>query len=133
MQQARDLRRQKDEEKRQKQEEKEANKLLKQQEKQRRQLQHEERQRTKQIAKEVRTGIEAQKRPLRKSKNALKQLNYDSNFELELEAIEPTTLPTEDESLQGVVEDLSLMEFTSATPARSRRDRKINLPQRYRE
>ena len=133
VQQGRDLQAQKDEEKKQKEEAKEANRLRKEQQKHERQIQVEERQRTRQIAKEKKLEIEAQKRAQRKSKKGTNHLNYDSDFEIDLEAVIPPTLLPEEESFEELVEDLSLMEFTTATPARSRRGRKINVPARYRD
>ena len=93
-------------------------------------LLQEEKRRTKQAAMELRLQKEAQNKARRQLKMASKKDDYDSDLELQSEAITPTTTPTNDESLQQVVDEISLMEW-AATPARSRRSQKINLPTRF--
>jgi hypothetical protein len=93
----------------------------------------EERKRTKAVAKELRLEAQAQKQ-LRKLASKPSQLYKKvSKFNGKSKAITPQISEDEEEPQEELSDEGSVLEVAAPTPARSRRNRNINLPKRYRD
>jgi hypothetical protein len=88
----------------------------------------EERKRTRIIAKEIKLQNQAEKALRKIANNTSKPHKKGSNFKGKSKAIDTSVLSQDEEVIKQSDDELSLMEMAAATPARSRRNRNINLP-----
>ena len=132
VQEARDRQAQKDANEKALRHQKEEDQLLREAQKAEKARMLEERKRTKAVAKELRLEAQA-KKELRKLANKPSQPSRAaSKSKGKSKAITPQASEDEDEPQEELSEEDSLLEMVAPTPARSRRNRNINLPERYR-
>ena len=132
VQEARDQQAQKDANEKALQQQKEEEQIRKEAEKAEKARMLEERKRTRAIAKEIKLQTAAEKQ-VRKLANKPSVLHKrDSKYKGKSKAITPETSTDEQEEDDEDSDEKSVVEMAGPTPARSRRTRHINLPERYR-
>ena len=133
VQEARDLQAQKDADKKALQLQKEANQMRKEAEKAEKARMLKERKCTQAVAKEIKVQDAAEKQVRKIANKPSIQHKKGSKNKGKSKAITPETSTDEQEEDDRDIDEQSEVEIAAPTPARSRRTRRINLPERYRD
>ncbi|KAF1999448.1 hypothetical protein P154DRAFT_399488, partial [Amniculicola lignicola CBS 123094] len=132
VQEARDQQSKKDAEEEALQHQKDLDKIERAQKKAKKARMLEERQRTQAIAKEIKLQKQAEKQLQKATQKTPSSRKNSSKNKGKSKIITIESSTDEEEVDKGSDEEISLMEMGAATPARSRRNRNIRLPTRYR-
>jgi len=133
VQEARDQQAQKDANEKALQHQKEEDQLRREAQKAEKARMLEERKRTKAVAKELRFEAQAQKELRKLANKPSRSQQIVSKSKGKSKAITPQISEDEEEPQEELSEEDSVLEIAAPTPARSRRNRNINLPERYRD
>ena len=91
-----------------------------------------ERKRTRAIAKELKLQTQAEKKAQQLANKGTKVRQNNSKNKGKSKAITPSSSSESTDSDEELDDEESLLEIVAPTPARSRRNRHISLPKRYR-